>query len=370
MKPLMLETSRLQDWQSEFEDMPMLEIQNSTAILSIYGFLTKRPGPFSDFYGTTSYEEIYANLQDALGNPLVTKIILDIDSPGGEVSGLFDLCDFIYEARSRKSIEAIANDDAFSAAYALASSAQSVWCTRTSGLGSIGVIATHRDQSQFDKKEGLKITPIFAGKHKNDLSPHAPLSEEALEGTQSEINRLYALFIETVARNRNLSKKKVQSTEAALFFGQDAMDNGLADGFRTLQDLTAPSSSKVSTLSNSATLNRRLSMETSSLEEKTALEPTQDCETQENVTIQQDSNPEQRQSDNSPSEAQVMDLVKLCKIANRPELLVHWLERNMTVAEAQESLLKERESQPDIASAHFQQRTPENPLIQAAKKRI
>lgn len=372
MKPLMIETSRLHDWHGEFEEIPILEIQDSIAILPIYGFLTKRPGPFADFYRTTSYEEIDAELQKALENPLVTQIILDIDSPGGEVSGLFDLCDFIYQSRSKKPIEAIANDDAFSAAYAIASSAQHVWCTRTSGLGSIGVIATHYDQSQFDQKEGLKITPIFAGKHKNDLSPHAPLSKEALESTQSEMNRLYTLFIETVARNRNLSKEKVQSTEAALFFGSNAMDHGLADGLRTLHDLIAPSPKDSNAMMNPlcSTPKRRLSMENSPLEEKSTLEE----EIQPQETLENEKSPLEAPQKEIPQpetpEAHVMDLVKLCKIANRPELLVQWLERNMTVTEAQESLLKEMEAQPHIASAHFQPKPPENPLIQAAKSRV
>lgn len=357
MKPLMIETSRLHDWHGEFEEIPTLEIQDSIAILPIYGFLTKRPGPFANFYRTTSYEEIDAELQKALENPLVTQIILDIDSPGGEVSGLFDLCDFIYESRSKKLIEAIANDDAFSAAYALASSAQHVWCTRTSGLGSIGVIATHYDQSQFDQKEGLKITPIFAGKHKNDLSSHAPLSKEALERTQSEMNRLYTLFIETVARNRNLSKEKVQSTEAALFFGSNAMDHGLADGLRTLHDLIAPSPKDSNAMMNPicSTPKRRLSMENSPLEETSTLEE----EIQHQETLENEKSPQAPPQKENPQpetpEAHVMDLVKLCKIANRPELLMQWLERNMTVTEAQESLLKEMEAQPHIASAHFQQ---------------
>jgi ClpP class serine protease len=93
------------------------------AIIPVYGFLTKRTGPFADFLGTTSYDDISENLRDALDNPLVEKIILDIDSPGGEVNGVFDLFDEIYAARQQKAIEAIANDDAFSAAYAIASSA-------------------------------------------------------------------------------------------------------------------------------------------------------------------------------------------------------------------------------------------------------
>ena len=69
-------------------------------IIPIYGVLTKRP--YDDFEESISYEEIYDKICQGLENPNVEEIILDIDSPGGETGGLFDLCDFIYEVRSRK----------------------------------------------------------------------------------------------------------------------------------------------------------------------------------------------------------------------------------------------------------------------------
>jgi ClpP class serine protease len=55
-----------------------------------------------------------------------------------------------------------------------------IFVNRTSGVGSIGVIATHIDQSAYDKKEGIKYTTIFAGDKKNDLSPHEPISDGAI----------------------------------------------------------------------------------------------------------------------------------------------------------------------------------------------
>jgi signal peptide peptidase SppA len=217
-----------------------VDIIDTLAVIPVYGFLTKRSGPFGGLLGTTSYEEISENLRDALANPAIEKIVLDVDSPGGEVNGVFDLCDEIYAARSQKPIEAIANDDAFSAAYAIASSASKLWISRTSGIGSIGVIATHIDQSAFDTKEGIKITHIFAGERKNDLTPHEPLSEAATGAMQGEIDRLYALFVETVARNRGLLAEQIRATEAGMFFGDDALNAGLADGFRTFEAALAP----------------------------------------------------------------------------------------------------------------------------------
>ncbi len=148
------------------------------AIIPIHGILTKKPGAFDDMLGMTSYEKIHEQIEKALVDEKVETILLDIDSPGGEVSGIFDLADFIYEARKleKKKIVAIANDDAYSAAYAIASSAEKVLVTRTSGVGSIGVIASHIDQSAFDQSQGIKYTTVFAGSRKNDLNPHEPIT--------------------------------------------------------------------------------------------------------------------------------------------------------------------------------------------------
>ncbi len=163
----------------------------------------------------------------------IETILLDIDSPGGEVNGVFDLADFIYSARGKKRIIAIANDDAYSAAYAIASSAEKIFLTRTSGIGSIGVIASHIDQSRFDEKQGIKYTTIFAGSRKNDLNPHESMTSESLGSLQKEVDRLYEMFLQLIARNRGLSIEKIRSTEAGLYFGEKAVEIGLADGVTT-----------------------------------------------------------------------------------------------------------------------------------------
>jgi len=147
-------------------------------VIPIHGILTKNSEAFDDVLGMTSYEKIREEIEKALVDEKVETILLDIDSPGGEVNGLFDLADFIYEARKseKKKIVAIANGDAYSVAYAIASSAEKVYVSRTSGIGSIGVIASHIDQSGFDEKQGIKYTTVFVGNRKNDLNPHEPIT--------------------------------------------------------------------------------------------------------------------------------------------------------------------------------------------------
>lgn len=82
----------------------------SSSIIPIHGVLTKRGCAFDELFGTTSYTEIYENISTSILNPDVEQIVLDIDSPGGEVSGLFDICDFIKQAKQEKPIVAYAND--------------------------------------------------------------------------------------------------------------------------------------------------------------------------------------------------------------------------------------------------------------------
>lgn len=114
-----------------------------------------------------------------------------------------------------------------------------MFLSRTAGVGSIGVIALHADQSGKDAQEGVRYTAVFAGARKNDRNPHAPPSDEALATLQAEVDRVYGLFVAAVAQHRGLTPERVRATEAGLFFGQDAVAAGLADGLATREDALA-----------------------------------------------------------------------------------------------------------------------------------
>ena len=204
------------------------------AVIPIHGSLVKRALGMDAASGLTSYSEIAAMLDAALADPQVRGILLDIDSPGGEASGSFELSRRVREVAAVKPVWAVANDAAYSAAYALAASAQRLFVTETGGVGSIGVIALHVDQSVKDAKDGYRFTAITAGAHKNDYSPHEPLSDTARTELQGEVDRLYTLFTDHVAAMRGLDIGAVRATEAGLFFGNQAVTQGLADGVQTL----------------------------------------------------------------------------------------------------------------------------------------
>lgn len=205
------------------------ESSDGIALIPIHDTLVYRAAGLDAWSGLTTYEDIRAMFWEAMNDPTISSILLDVDSPGGEVSGVFDLVDEIYNARGIKPIYAIANEGALSAAYAIASAADRVFVPRTGLVGSVGVRMVHVDQSGFNEQAGLKYTTIFAGERKNDFSPHEPLTDGALGIGRSMVAEAYDLFVKTVARNRSMDEAAVRGTEAGVFQGGNAVKAGLAD---------------------------------------------------------------------------------------------------------------------------------------------
>ncbi|HFX6758029.1 S49 family peptidase [Klebsiella variicola] len=224
------------DWYS-FDDSRGRESRNDPgyenvlgiAVIPISGTLVQKLGSLRPYSGMTGYDGIRQAFLTAMEDQDVSGICLDIDSPGGEVAGCFDLVDVIYSSRGKKPIHAILTESAYSAAYAIASAADHISVPRTGGVGSIGVITMHLDWTQRIKDDGLKVTIITFGSRKAEGSPLRELSEEAFNAIQQDINAMGELFVNTVARNRGISVKVIKSTQAACFMAADGVDLGLAD---------------------------------------------------------------------------------------------------------------------------------------------
>jgi hypothetical protein len=98
----------------------------------------------------------------------------------------------------------------------------------------------HADMSRRLDKEGITPTLIFAGAHKVDGNPFAPLPESVREDFQREVNQFYDLFVETVAAGRRgMSPAAIRGTEARVFIGADAVAAGLADSLGTFEEVLA-----------------------------------------------------------------------------------------------------------------------------------
>jgi signal peptide peptidase SppA len=206
------------------------------AVVSVIGTLVSRSGYLDASSSLLSYADIGDAIALAMDDPSVRGVILDVDSPGGEVGGLFDLVERIsaIKSASGKPLWAVANEAALSAAYAIASASDRLYVTRTGELGSIGVVAVHVDESGADAKAGLSWSFVFAGDQKVDGNAHEPLSQRARATIQADVDRLYAEFCGLVATNRGLTAETVRATHAAVYRGELAVRAGLADRVGTL----------------------------------------------------------------------------------------------------------------------------------------
>lgn len=224
----------LEEWRlaNQSYGLPYLfHMETGIAVIEIEGSLAHRQHHLGESSGVMGYDGIGAQLQAALEETKVRGIILDIDSPGGEVSGAYDLADRIFEAREIKPIIAIADELAASAAYLIGSAADELFlATEASQVGSIGTVLIHFDWSKRFEDIGVKPTIIKAGAHKAEGNPYEELPAEVAARLQEQVDHLWDLFINAVATQRDMSAERVRATQAALFTGTSAVDAGLADG--------------------------------------------------------------------------------------------------------------------------------------------
>jgi len=358
------------------------------AILDIHGTLVRRTLGLEAQSGLSSYPAIADALEVALADPKVEGIFLDVDSAGGEAGGVFDLADRIHAARQSKPIWAIANDMAFSAAYAIASAADRVWITRTGGVGSIGVIALHVDQSVKDAEDGLKFTAICAGARKNDLNPHEPLLDEARARLQAEVDRIYQLFLSTVARNRQQSVAAIGASEAGLFYGPASIERGLADALGSRSEalqqfarfLSGRQSSRQLSCQPSAgpflvSPSARHPVALLSLPKEIAMtDPLQ----HEPPEIPEPSAPQLKQTIQSGSvslsltDLAAVEIAQICTLAGCPERIVTFLEAGTRPEQVRKTLLEAKAQAPEILSwlgtHESQPEASSNPMLTAAKR--
>ncbi len=223
------------------------EVQDGVAIIPLEGVLSKRMGLFSQISGGQSYQSFNSELTQALADPQVTAIILSVDSPGGAVDGVQGASDAVYAARSQKPIAAFVDGTMASAAYWIGSAASQVYIgSSTDVVGSIGILTQHIDTAIAEHQRGVKITDITAGKYKAIASQHAPLTADGRNNIQDQLDQVYGVFIDDVARNRGVQPKTVLSkmADGRVFVGDQAIAAGLVDGKMTLPQLIQKMSSQ------------------------------------------------------------------------------------------------------------------------------
>ena len=211
----------------------------SVVVIPVLGTIAHRASWLENASGGTSTETISRQLRAALDDPSVQQIVLDVNSPGGSVSGVPELATEIRAARDEKKLLAIANASAASAAYWIASQATEFWVTPSGKVGSIGVFSMHEDISKALEAEGVSVSLISAGKHKVDGHPFGPLSDEARIAIQADVDAYYGMFTRDVAKGRGVTAAKVKGGfgEGRMVMADAAVSEGMADRVGTLDEM-------------------------------------------------------------------------------------------------------------------------------------
>lgn len=236
IEPSMLEAYRSQ----ELDRAERATMRDGVAILNVEGPLFKRANLMTMFCGATSYDVLRRDLQAAMDNGSARAILLNIHSPGGEAAGTSELAQAIFEFRGHgKPIHAYAGDLAASAAYWIASAADKIWVGPAAALGSIGVRAAITDTSKRDEARGVKSYEFVSSQ-----SPYKKVDLDTKQGrdrVQARVDAMAAVFVETVARNRNVSVAHVLEAfgKGDVLVGRAAVDAGMADGFGTFESVLA-----------------------------------------------------------------------------------------------------------------------------------
>jgi signal peptide peptidase SppA len=216
------------------------EVHRGVAVIEMEGIVAKRMSMFTKISGGISTYHVQEQFAAAMADRSVRAILLAIDSPGGGVDGTAELAGMIHSARGDKPIVAFSDGMMASAAYWIGSAADAVYLSGdTARAGSIGIVASHMDISEAEKKMGVKTTEIVAGKYKRLTSRYAPLSKEGEANMQEAVDHVYSAFVADVAKHRGVPVEQVleQMADGKVFFGRRAVEAGLVDGVSTMEEL-------------------------------------------------------------------------------------------------------------------------------------
>lgn len=217
---------------------PQEQRVNSVAVLPLFGTIFPRADMMTEISGATSAERFGNQFMELVRDASISAIVLDVDSPGGQIYGIEELSKKIFDARGTKPIVAVANHTMASAAYWLGTAADEVVVSPSGEVGSIGVFAMHKDLSAGLIQAGVKVSLISAGKFKVEGNPYEPLAEEARASIQTVVNQAYDSFIEAVARNRGMKPAIVRDSfgQGRMVGARQAVDLGMADSIGTLEE--------------------------------------------------------------------------------------------------------------------------------------
>ena len=215
------------DDDEEENEPDLLTVENGVGIIPIRGPMLRNPDLVSQLlFGATDIEDIMEAVNVAAVRPDVQAVFLDIDSPGGSVSGTPELAQAVADLCKAKYTYAFSGGQMCSAAYWVASQCDAIYVSPSARVGSIGVILPMVDSTEAYKQAGLRVEVFAAGKFKSAGMPGVALTDDQRAWLQSDVEEVAADFRTAVlARGRAIPQ---EAMEGQTFSARKAMRFNLA----------------------------------------------------------------------------------------------------------------------------------------------
>ena len=201
-----------EDDDEEECESDLLTVEDGVGIIPIHGPMMRNPDLICRYlFGATDIEDITEAVNVVAQRPDVQAVFLDIDSPGGSVSGTPELAQAVSDLSKTKYVYAFSGGQMCSAAYWVASQCDAIYATPSARVGSIGVILPVVDSTEAYKQAGLNVEVFAAGKFKSAGMPGVPLTDDQRAWLQSDVEEIAGDFRTAVlARGRMIPAEAME----------------------------------------------------------------------------------------------------------------------------------------------------------------
>lgn len=221
------------------ENTRRVSVRDGVAIIPVTGPIFRYANLFTEISGATSTGVLARDIQTALDNPYITGIVLEMNSPGGEATGINELAKQIRAGTKRKPIVAYGGGSVASGCYWLAAACREIVVDESAMLGSIGVVMSYLDTRKRDEKSDVRAVDIVSSQSPDKRVD--PNTDEGRTKVQSIVDAMADVFVSAVADFRKTTPEKVLSDfgRGGVLIGRDAVKAGMADRTGSLETVIA-----------------------------------------------------------------------------------------------------------------------------------
>jgi signal peptide peptidase SppA len=229
------------------------QTEDGIAVIMVEGMMMKGSSKF----GGTSTVGLRRQIRGIMADESVKRVLLHVDSGGGNVAGTKELADDIAALNEKKPVTAFIEDLGASAAFWVASQATKVVANKTASIGSLGVVAVVQDTSEAFERSGVKVHVISTGEFKGAMANGTEVTEPMLADMQEHVNALHEIFMDAVADGRAMSREDIDAVaDGRVFLADKALSIGLIDAVDSLDNTIAGMQESIQAESNKGRQNR------------------------------------------------------------------------------------------------------------------